>query len=917
MRWLSGWRVALRVARREARRAKGRSILVLAMIMVPVAALAFAAVVNDTFTLSPAERADRLMGAAQAAIVWPVESPVSQDPADLTAFGSPSGGPATTPATAPATVPSMQRLLALLPPGTRMIEDQRDTISLRTAAGTGELGVRLLDYADPLARGILRPLSGRAPAGPDEVALTPAAAGRLGTGPGGTVRLADGSREFRVVGTVEDPTDLTAATVVLRPGALSPASPANGGADLRWLAATPGPLTWAEVKRLNTHGVVAVSRYVLAHPPTDAERYPEFAAEHGLALGVPGIGGGLAVLEIILLAGPAFAVGARRRRRDLALVAAAGATPSQLRRIVLADGAVLGAAAAAGGIVLGIAAATNVRPWIEEHLYHVRSGGFRVYPLALAALAALAVLTGLLAALVPAWVAARQDVVTALAGRRGITRSRRRWVVLGAVLGAALGAAGAGIVAAGAWRISSTIILAGLAVAELGLILCTPAAVGLVARLGRFLPLGPRIALRDSSRNRTAAAPAISAVMAAVVGSLAVGVVLNASAARTDSDYRSAVGTGDVVLNRSNKLTPNGPEPVPASALAALRSTLPVDQLYPIGVPACGSGECYVIPKVPAAQACPYAGENLRRDPTPDEQRAARRDPRCDGLGRVYHYFNTGFGDLFTAIVDGSAVGALTGLPPADTDPIVAALRVGKVVVDHPRFLDHGTITLSVTLFQPGDKELATIREVTVPAVALPHRPRAPIVMMSDATAWSIGVRPVASLALATTTRMPTVAEQDRLQSALRPQVAVYVERGAQADPHTRSLILLAVVAGLITLGAAAIATGLAAADGRADLATLAAVGASPRVRRTLALSQSGVIAGLGSLLGAVAGLGAADAVLVALNQAFADRWPAPTPYPMVMPWLNVGIALVVVPVVAMAGTVAFTRARLPIERRR
>src|SRR6266498_962813 len=814
------------------------------MIMVPVAALAFAAVVNDTFTLSPAERADRLMGAAQAAIVWPVESPVSQDPADLTAFGSPSGGPATTPATAPATVPSMQRLLALLPPGTRMIEDQRDTISLRTAAGTGELGVRLLDYADPLARGILRPLSGRAPAGPDEVALTPAAAGRLGTGPGGTVRLADGSREFRVVGTVEDPTDLTAATVVLRPGALSPASPANGGADLRWLAATPGPLTWAEVKRLNTHGVVAVSRYVLAHPPTDAERYPEFAAEHGLALGVPGIGGGLAVLEIILLAGPAFAVGARRRRRDLALVAAAGATPSQLRRIVLADGAVLGAAAAAGGIVLGIAAATNVRPWIEEHLYHVRSGGFRVYPLALA-------------------------------------------------------------------------VLAGLAVAELGLILCTPAAVGLVARLGRFLPLGPRIALRDSSRNRTAAAPAISAVMAAVVGSLAVGVVLNASAARTDSDYRSAVGTGEVVLNRSNKLTPNGPEPVPASALAALRSTLPVDQLYPIGVPACGSGECYVIPKVPAAQACPYAGENLRRDPTPDEQRAARRDPRCDGLGRVYHYFNTGFGDLFTAIVDGSAVGALTGLPPADTDPIVAALRVGKVVVDHPRFLDHGTITLSVTLFQPGDKELATIREVTVPAVALPHRPRAPIVMMSDATAWSIGVRPVASLALATTTRMPTVAEQDRLQSALRPQVGVYVERGAQADPHTRSLILLAVVAGLITLGAAAIATGLAAADGRADLATLAAVGASPRVRRTLALSQSGVIAGLGSLLGAVAGLGAADAVLVALNQAFADRWPAPTPYPMVMPWLNVGIALVVVPVVAMAGTVAFTRARLPIERRR
>jgi putative ABC transport system permease protein len=715
---VTGWRVALRVARREAWRAKGRSVLVLVMIMVPVAALASAAVVSDTFTLSPAERADRLMGAAQAAIVWPVDSPVSQDPADLTAFGSPSAGPA--PATT-AAAPPVQRLLALLPPGTRVIEEQRGTIWLRTAAGTGQLGVRLLDYADPLARGMLRPLSGRAPAGPDDVALTPAAASRLGTGPGGTVRLADGSRELRVVGTVEDPADLTAATVVLRPAALPQASLANGRADLRWLVATPEPLTWADVKRLNTHGVVAVSRYVLAHPPTSAERYPGFAGGHGLALGLPGIGGGLAVLEIILLAGPAFAVGARRRRRDLALVAAAGATPSQLRRIVLADGVVLGAAAAASGIVLGIAAAAAARPLIEEHLYHVRSGGFRVYPLALAALAALAVLTGLLAALVPAWVAARQDVVTALAGRRGITRSRRRWVVLGATLGAA----GAGIAGTGAWRISSTIILAGLAVAELGLILCTPAVIGLVARLGRVLPLGPRIALRDSSRNRTAAAPAVSAVMAAVVGSLAVGVVLNASTARTGSDYRSAIGPGDVVLDHNPKLTPDGPEPVPASAVAALRSTLPVDRVHAIGVPACGAGECYVTPQVPAAQACPYAGENLRHDPTPEEQRAARRDPRCDGLGQVYHYFNTGYGDLFTAIVDDGAVGAVTGLPPADADPAAAALRAGKVVVDHPRFLDHGTITLSVSLFQPFAKRPAATREVTLPAVALPHRPRA------------------------------------------------------------------------------------------------------------------------------------------------------------------------------------------------
>jgi putative ABC transport system permease protein len=124
------------------------------------------------------------------------------------------------------------------------------------------------------------------------------------------------------------------------------------------------------------------------------------------------------------------------------------------------------------------------------------------------------------------------------------------------------------------------------------------------------------------------------------------------------------------------------------------------------------------------------------------------------------------------------------------------------------------------------------------------------------------------------------------------------------------------VVAGVITLGAAATATGLAAADGRADLSTLAAVGAAPRVRRGLSLSQSGVIAGLGSLLGALAGLGGAIAVLFALNRGYADMWPAPTPYPVTVPWINLGVALLLVPVVAMLGAGLLTRSRLPIERR-
>ncbi|HEX8858645.1 MAG TPA: ABC transporter permease, partial [Actinomycetes bacterium] len=530
-------------------------------------------------------------------------------------------------------------------------------------------------------------------------------------------------------------------------------------------------------------------------------------------------------------------------------------------------------------------------------------------PAALAGLAGLAVATGVLAALVPAWISARQDVVAALAARRGITRSRRRWVVLGA----ALVVAGAAVLAAGAWRSSPTIILTGLAVGELGLVLCTPAVVGLVARAGRWLPLAPRIALRDTARNRTAAAPAISAVMAAVVGSLAVGVVITASTQRNRDDYHSVTRPGDVVVDATGK---DGRGRAPAQAVVLLRRTMPVERVHRIGVPACGGGQCAVRPQTPAARRCPYSPEVLRRDPTPVEQRAARRDSRCDGLGGLYRYFKYGFTDSFTLVIDRDAVGAVTGLAAEDAEPAAAALRAGKVVVDHPRYLHDGQATLTITSFDLFDKTRDKTRMVTVPGSVLPHRPRAPITLMTWQTARSLGLDAVPSIVLATTSRMPTVAEQDRLQAALGNPVGVYVERGPGSRSDTRTLLLLAVVAGVIALGAAAIATGLAAADGRADLGTLAAVGATPRVRRGLSLSQSGVIAGLGSVLGAAAGLGGSVAVLLALNRGYADVWPAPTPYPITLPWLNVAIALLVVPLTAMLGAGLLTRSRLPIERR-
>ena len=104
-----------------------------------------------------------------------------------------------------------------------------------------------------------------------------------------------------------------------------------------------------------------------------------------------------------------------------------------------------------------------------------------------------------------------------------------------------------------------------------------------------------------------------------------------------------------------------------------------------------------------------------------------------------------------TVIIDPAAVGAVANLAAEDADrgcrrPAAA----GNVVVDDPRHLDSGQVTLAITTITSfGDK--GTTKAVTAPGVALPHRRQALIAMMTKQTARSLGLGSVASVALATT----------------------------------------------------------------------------------------------------------------------------------------------------------------------
>ncbi|WBB47072.1 ABC transporter permease [Verrucosispora sp. WMMA2044] len=888
---LGSWRAALRIARREARRARGRTTLVLAMIVLPVLALSFVAVSVDMARLTPSEELERRLGNADAELRVVGRGPVEQN-SDGSGWTS---GDADKPPTAPVTAAFFA---ALLPEGSRVLPVRRwvPFSAWRGDRIRDDVAATVIDLTDPLGRGLARVHRGRVPAAADEIAVNLAARRSLGVDVGDRVVAADGSRTWTVVGVAELPEQLT-PMVLLHPAG----APVETDPDEVFLADLSGPLTDDVFRHLNRNGVVVAAR-VPAPPgklPQHVDSPTGRMSLEEVSTGV--LIGGLGLLEVVLLVGPAFAVGVRRRRRELALVAVAGGDAVQLRRVVLADGVVLGGVGAVTGIALGVAAAFAGRPLVEQFIFSQRFGGYRVWPAALVVIALVAVLAGVLAALAPAWTAARQDVVAGLAGRRTAPVHRRRWLAIGI----ALAAGGTVVAAIGAVVTSQPVILAGLVLGELGLVFATPTLVGLLARLGRFLPLAPRIAVRDASRNRASAAPAISAVMAAVAGSVALGLFLASDDARNEQQNRALLPEHTVLVTTGGDPATDRP-PTRDEISGPARRLLGADTIAPLVAAGCSPDfyACTITATMPPERVCPWQPyEPL----SAADQLLARADPRCQHDDEPHGPY------LRVAVDDGTTLRLLTGVAPADVAAATATLRAGGAVITDARFLHDDRLDLRV---EHGD-ETRPADTATVPGHALHTGLGEHWLLLSPAAADRLGLATWQVGWALDARRPPDQQRQDDLAAALRPLGAagVAVERNRDYDDTRPLLLLLAAVSAVVTVGAAGIATGLAAAEGRADLSTLAAVGAGPGVRRLLSLCQAGVIAVLGSALGIVAGLASALIVLAFTNQRYADRWPIEPPYPLVMPWLTLGV-LVVVPLVAMLGAALLTRSRLPVERR-
>lgn len=533
----AAWGALLRLARRDARRHPGRAALVVLLVALPVAGLVAAVTLTGTVRPSPAELVRSSLGAADLAVYRP---PAPGDAGTVPAAGPPAGLPA-----AARSEPIWRGELTLDGP-----EPAGDPV---TVAAIG------VDLAG-LGAGMFDLVEGRAPdPGTDQLALTEPLAQRLDAQVGSPVTTDRGPAT--VSGILTDPLALDRQAVVIapdRPPALSGylvdlpagADPSTVGGDLQragWDATSPAELTRSDPEQLLLILVL----------------------------------GGFGFLVTSLVGAAAFAVSAQRRRHDLALLAATGAGTGQLRRSVLASALLLGAAGSAAGVGLGLLVPVATLPWLPD--WTNRAVDRLTVPLPLVvAVAAVGVLTALAASWLTARSAGRTPVAAALTDRRPSRTTSARLLVVGvagAGLGVAVTVATAGVAAAGSGTGGEVGTAAGLllgsALTMLGLGAVSPwLAERLAGWFGRRLPVGVRLALRDTARFRSRTGPIVMAIVAGLGLSVAAGAALGTVQAGLGRDYRPQLAPDQLVVDG----------PAPAPLVSQLRTHLPVRADGPITI---------------------------------------------------------------------------------------------------------------------------------------------------------------------------------------------------------------------------------------------------------------------------------------------------------------------------------------------
>lgn len=836
-----------RVAWRQARRAPGRSALVIAMIALPIAALTIGATLIRTSVPMLEEHVAGEMGSAELKVSPPVEV----DP---------------------------RAIEAVLPRGSRVVEIKQwnKTLVIDGTLYWASAWEPSIPIDQPPIPGLYELMEGRAPTRPGEAAVDPRVLEIFEVRIGENLTIGDLS--VRVVGVAARPLQMWDPLIVTAPGTLEPTGSGDelfvnhllvdlpDGASLDAAAAAivrhirdnaQDPEIATGIER----GLEEGSEMVVTREQIGANFYINDAPR---LTGVSFAGTVLALFATGLIAAAAFAVGIRRQLRTLGLIGATGAAPTHLRAVVLLGGTSLGLVGAGIGAAIGIAGAYALTPHLHRFT-HSLPGAVMLHPPTIIGAIVLGVLAATAAAARPARLAARISTLDALAARMPPPRPTGRLARSG-LIAVAVGALPTG--ASFRQGASPALLVTGLVLMLGGFLVAVPWLLTVAGRFAPALPTATRLAFRDTARHGRRTGTAIAA--AALALTLPVGVAALTLSEEAYQRQNRWMGEDHLLVRRHIDVAKGKAFPPPDGLLAHLRHALPGAIVTTPRV-AVTDPERYPVPG--AAEPVPYAAYVEGAMITVHEPGGAASSYREGGQLFV------GGPDLLRAL---------------HADDGIPALEAGKVVTIGSGTSDDGVVHLVLPSDQPQPPrirlpavEAGDIRYYmtdVVPRYVISEEGAARFGLLPGSPEWDEGAALVAA-------RAPLTEEQITAVKDVTAQYpGVYVQTLEDFLPRHGPLRAAAIGgAALIALAIVAVTIALVGAEARRDQAILVAVGAGPRARRRIAAARAGLVALLAGVIAVPAGF-----TPIAVIQ-----WSRPESLPIVVPWATMALVALAVPAVA------------------
>ncbi|WP_404385722.1 FtsX-like permease family protein [Knoellia locipacati] len=910
------------MARRDVRRHRGRSALILVMVAVPTMLLVFALTAMATSQIDGPEQIPFRMGNGVGALEYPQPNAVDQ-PFD------PSSGMASSGEVAPipgwvgggSSFDNAQAISSLT--GTTAVPWLEESVTTRRDERRLSLQSLAIDVRSGLTDKVTL-TGGRLPERVGEVLVTESGENRgLPTSGSLTLRVGGSEREVVVVGTARALSQHGGMHEdLVTPAPFVAGQPAGG-----WILLDNEPVSWRDVRDLNRYGLVVWSADVLRNPPDasalsasqrsmaqfDQDRMGTFVA----------IGGALLLVITTLLVGPAFAVSAARQRRTLALSASNGATTAQLRHTVLAQALVLGVIAALAGAGLGVLLTWVVatRSLLAEFLGVWGPFEVPVVPVLVTTAAAMA--SAVIAALLPARRLGRLDIVGVMKGQNVSPRPSKVVFVIGALLA---GLGGFSVISLAATQAATgrdggevKTVLATLALV-VGAVMLAPMLLVGIARVSSRLPVSLRMATRDAGRQRSRSVPAVAAILAGVAVLTMVLIASGSDEEQRRREYTAQNILGDATVHSSKAdLSAQEVERI----AAGFRAVRPGLEIAPVAM--VDAGEAWMYAPNPAPPTRPYDLHAVNVVPpgcTPERTvndapvapTGTNEQPPCQVIG------TQGMGNAQMNFTTPDEIRRrLTAIGHAkDVDAVLAGAVVIARAAGTPRVVTDGTVTVMTAIQridpvkeQLGDgsaQELRDIRTTALPAVEveLDRDTIGPLLSSSllattdtaKAQGW-----PVRTSRLTLHDPAGPISQDlsDRLGFGADDDVYIAAERGFVSEYATIIAVLLGIFT-LLLLVITLTSTALTLTEQENDQATLAALGSGRGTRRVMAAAQAFTLCAIGAVLGVAVGIVPGIALAYPLTAQSYDPLTGEgiTGDPvLVFPWLVLVGFAVAVPVVA------------------